>query len=575
MSEIKVKADIPAKIHKELEIYPEFVRKLLFYRNIADADSAESFLNTEYKPHNPFLMKGMKEAVERLLLAFKNNERITIFSDYDADGIPGAVVFHDFFKKIGYKNFDVYIPNRHSEGFGLNDKAVKEIAERGTKLIITIDCGIADAKEVALASSLGVETIVTDHHTPTDGIPKAVAVIDPKQKGCEYPFKELCGAAVAFKFVEALVQSLQTYQLTNLPTYKLPTGWEKWLLDMVGIATLSDRVPLVGENRIFAKFGLAVLRKTPRPGLNALFSAVRINRRTLSEDDIVFSISPRLNAASRMGDPMDAFKLLTTEDEIEAIRLAKLLESLNNERKGAVAGIIKEIKHTAKERNLADKKVIVIGNPIWKPALLGLVAGTVAEEYNMPVFLWGRDTETTFKGSCRGGGGINVLELMEKAGSIFLEYGGHSGAGGFSVSFDEIHHLESDLEKAVLECALAEEDDNDGVADAILSLSELDSNMLAHIEKLSPFGEGNPKPLFLLGKMPVSEVRRFGKNNVHTALRFQKNDFDKIEAISFFTTPEDWNRPVDVGREISLLAHVEQSNFNGNSEIRLRIVDVF
>ena len=190
---MNVKADIPKEIHKRLEVYPDLLRKLLFYRNITDAGAAEEFLNPAYKPYDPFLMKGMKEGVSRLLKAFKSDERITIFSDYDADGIPGAVVMHDFLKKIGYKNFDVYIPNRHSEGFGLNDEAVKEIASRGTKLMITVDCGIADAKEVKLANSLDMEVIVTDHHTPTDGIPKAFAVIDPKQKGCEYPEKNLCG----------------------------------------------------------------------------------------------------------------------------------------------------------------------------------------------------------------------------------------------------------------------------------------------------------------------------------------------------------------------------------------------
>jgi single-stranded-DNA-specific exonuclease len=578
MAEIRVRADIPAEIHKELGAYPEFVRRLLFYRNITDADAAKAFLNPDYKPHDPFLLKGMKEAARRLLSALKNNERITIFSDYDADGIPGAVVLHDFFKKIGYRNFAVYIPSRHSEGFGLNDEAIKEIASGGTKLIITVDCGIADAKEVALARSLGVEVIVTDHHTPTDGIPEAVAVVDPKQKGCGYPFKELCGAAVAFKLVQALCSRLRSpLEIGNwkleIPATTFSIEWEKWLLDMVGIATLSDMVPLVGENRMFARFGLAVLRKSPRPGLNALFGALRLNRRTLSEDDIVFSISPRLNAASRMGDPMDAFKLLAANDEVEAIRLAKSLEHLNNERKGVVAGIIKEIKHTAKERNLAEKRVVVVGNPVWKPALLGLAAGTIAEEFGKPVFLWGRDTETTFKGSCRSGGGINVLELMEKAGDIFLEYGGHAGAGGFLVSFDEIHHLENDLEKAVVQCGLAAEDD-DSIADAVLRLSKLDWNIVSHLEQLSPFGEGNPKPLFLIEKAAVNEIRHFGKNNVHTALRFQKNDSETIEAISFFTTPDNWGKPVDVGREISLLAHIEQSHFRGEPEIRLRIKEI-
>lgn len=571
--ETRVKKEIPEEIHKEMVALPEFLRKLLFYRNIKTAKEAEEFLNPEYKPHDPFLMKGIKEAVKRFFEAVEKKERITIFADYDADGIPGAVVLHDFFKKVGYENFDVYIPDRHAEGFGLNFEAVKEIAKRGTKLIVTVDCGIADAKEVQLANELNVDVIITDHHTPTDGIPKAVAIVDPKQPGCNYPFKELCGAGVAFQFVRGLLVEMRR-QPTTYNLQLTTEGWEKWLLDMVGIATLSDMVPLIGENRMFARYGLQVLRKSPRLGLGALFGMLRINRQTLSEDDIVFSISPRLNAASRMGDPLDAFKLLTTKDESEAIMLARQLEKLNKDRRGAVAVITKEIKHLAKERNFTEKKVIVVGNPNWKPALLGLVAGGIAEEFDKPVFLWGRDTETTLKGSCRSGGGIDVLKLMGYAKDAFIEFGGHVGAGGFSVSLDVIHNLENVLLGAVLKCGRENNELASAPADAVLRLSELDWGVISNLRLLAPFGEGNPKPVFLIDGALIKEVRRFGKDNVHIAIRFAKNDFDFIEAISFFTALDDFGKPITLGEKVSLLAHVEQSNFNGNSEIRLRIKEI-
>lgn len=560
-----LKNDIPESVHEELKVYPEFFRRLLFYRDIKTQVDAENFLNPVYSPHDPFLMKDMEKATLRVVEAVKNNQRITIFADYDADGVPGAVVLYDFFKKINYQNFDVYIPDRHSEGFGLNDGAVREIEKRGTKLIVTVDCGIADANEVDLANKLKMDVVITDHHTPTGKIPKAFAVVDPKQEGCEYPFKDLCGAGVAFKLVEALIKK---------GDFSINTGWEKWLLDMVAIATLSDMVPLRGENRMFAYYGLKVLRLGKRPGLNALFNVLNIDRRKLSEDDIVFSISPRINAASRMGDPMDAFKLMTAKDENEAVVLAKIIEKMNNERKLVVAQISKEIKHLAKERDFSNKKIIVVGKPTWKPALLGLVAGNIAEEYNCPVFLWGQDTETTFKGSCRSGGNVNILELMTNTKDVFIEFGGHKKAGGFSVSYDNVHKIEEVLNKALSRCEVTEDDLGEKkLADSTINLSEFDESLFSHIDKLAPFGEGNPKPLFLISEAKIENVKPFGKNGLHTSLRLFKGD-DFIEAISFFNTPDSFGKPLNKGDEISMFAHVEKSNFRGNSSLRLRIKDI-
>jgi single-stranded-DNA-specific exonuclease len=238
--------------------------------------------------------------------------------------------------------------------------------------------------------------------------------------------------------------------------------------------------------------------------------------------------------------------------------------------------MIKEIKHIAKERNVSDRKVIVMGNPNWRPALLGLAAGTVAEEYNRPVFLWGRESETTLKGSCRGGGGVDILELMQNAGDIFIEFGGHAGAGGFSVSLDRVHLLEEKLEAAIEKCLSlkAEIDSKQVLADHVLKIADIDWPVISDLEMLAPFGVGNPKPVFLFENVKVFEVRRFGKESIHTALRFEKGSGEIIEAIAFFTTPESWPSPVLPGKPVSLLAHVEQSNFRGSRELRLRIVDI-
>src|ERR1035437_6331306 len=391
------------------EIYSSMLKERGIFHELA-----LDFLSPDYsKLYNPLLLPDMEKARDRVIEAIKNNEHIVVFSDYDADGIPGAVVMADFFKRIKYENVSFYIPHRHDEGFGLNKEAIDEIKTRNAKLLITVDCGTADHDEVNLAQKLGLDVIITDHHE-SDLIPKAFAVVNPKRKDSKYPFKELCGAGLAYKLVQAILEK---------ENFGIKTGMEKWSLDMVAIATLSDMVPLVDENRILAKFGLNVLHKSPRPGLSALFRIMKMNQANLTEDDITFMITPRINAASRMGIPMDAFNLLSTTNQLEAERYALHLEKINNERKGIVAQLVKDAKHKLSSRQDIPT-VIVIGNPEWKPALLGLVANSLVEDYLRPVFVWGRDGDGVIKGSCRSYDGIDLYELMKKPKGAFLEFGG-------------------------------------------------------------------------------------------------------------------------------------------------------
>src|SRR3990167_233049 len=308
-----------------MQYFPELFETMLKQRGIM-REEEKDFLNPDYdKLYDPLLLPDMSKARDRVIKAIKDNEHIVVFSDYDCDGLPGAVVLSDFFARIGFENISFYIPHRHDEGFGLNRDAIKEIAARGAGLIITVDCGIADTKEVAFANKKGIDVIITDHHKPNPILPNAHAIVNQNRDDSDYPFKGLCGAAVAFKLVQAVVLR---------ETFGIKSGMEKWSLDMVAIATLSDMVPLVGENRILARFGLDVLRKSPRPGLSALFKKMNLDQSTVSEDDVTFMITPRINAASRMGVPEDAFKLLRTKDYNEAERLALHLEQINNERKG-------------------------------------------------------------------------------------------------------------------------------------------------------------------------------------------------------------------------------------------------
>ena len=584
MPKYSVREAPPSEIERELLGYSPLVRQLLVGRGIVSAEEAEKFLNPHYEnhSHDPFSMKDMEKAVKRVLRAIQNNERIAIFSDYDADGIPGAVALHDFFKKLGYLNFENYIPDRHGEGFGLNVKAVEQLNNAGAKLLITIDCGITDTEEVANANELGMDVIITDHHLPPpsrkasegqarDGLPPAFAILNPKQADCAYPEKMLCGSGVVFKLIQALCSHLSL----NAKRYTLNAispGWEKWLLDLVGLATLSDMVPLTGENRVFAHFGLKVLRKSPRRGLYELLSVLRLNRAELTEDDIGFSIAPRINAASRMGAPMDAFRLFATTDEAEAATLARHLDKINNERKGKVASLIKEVRRIVEEKG--PRRVIVAGNPNWRPALLGLVANSLAEDMRCPVFLWGREESIELKGSCRSGGGVNLSLLMQEARSVFSDFGGHKEAGGFSTTLEKVHLLEAELERAYEKVRTEYVAEALPLADAALSLDAITSRTYADILQLSPFGVGNPKPVFLFENIKIRKLEQFGREKQHLKLVFAKSDGVFVNAIRFYATPADFSTEVREGQSINLLAHLERSTFGNRVELRLRIVDI-
>src|SRR3989338_4957707 len=419
----------------------ELVRSLLAKRGVESADDIAAFLNPEYglHTHDPFLLEGMDVAVARLLLAIAQNERIAVYADFDCDGIPGAAVLSDFFRKIKYENFEVYLPHRGREGYGFHTAAIAELAKREVKLIVTVDVGTTAVEAVAFAKEKGVDVIVTDHHEIPGALPEAVAVLNPKLGS--YPFPHLCGAAVAFKLAQALLRSptgelRKGAAVTLAEKHGIPEGWEKWLLDMVAIATVADMVPLVGENRVLTHWGLQVLRKSPRAGISALCNAVRIRKADITEDDIGFSIAPRVNAASRMDEPDLALRLLTTEDRDEAEQLAAQLEKLNASRKGVVGGIVREAKKHMTARFPVEEHVVVLGNPEWKPALLGLAANSLMNDRGGVVCLWGRDANGKLKGSCRSDGAVSVVDLFVNAGDALEEYGGHAASGGFSVSHE-------------------------------------------------------------------------------------------------------------------------------------------
>ncbi|MEK7635446.1 MAG: single-stranded-DNA-specific exonuclease RecJ [Patescibacteria group bacterium] len=548
------------------KISDNLVEQLLHNRGVETPEEKEKFLNPDFTSHlhDPFLLPDMKKAVDRILSAIEKGERIGIWSDYDADGIPGGALLYDFFKLIGFSNFINYIPDRHLEGYGLNNEGMEELSKDGVKLLITVDCGIRDCEKILYAKKLGMEVIITDHHEQDTKLPKAVAIINPKRADSKYPEKILCGAGVVWKLIEAILKTKRDL---------LKEGQEKWLLDLVGLATLSDMVPLVGENRALASYGLLVLRKTRRPGLVKLLKTLKMDQKNLNEDDVAFMITPRVNAASRMGHPRDAFNLLVAKDEIEAESYVQHLDNINKERKILVANIVKEAKKKIKEKieNEGEKLVIVSGNPDWRPAILGLVASSLVEEFNRPVFLWGREDGKLIKGSCRSDGRVDMIALMEKVKEHFLEYGGHKMSGGFSVEFEKIHTLEDVLVEASTHVLKTEETI---LVDAELTLKNISENSVQEILKLAPFGVENEKPIFIFRDVVPEKINRFGKAKEHLSINLRDGNIT-ARAISFFASPDQFGDCLKEGIKTNLVANIEKSFFGGHSEIRLRIVDFF
>jgi single-stranded-DNA-specific exonuclease len=560
---------------QELSAYDDLTAALLTRRGINTKQDAETFLNPSYDLHihDPFLMTDMRKAAERLASAIISGEKIAVWSDYDCDGIPGGVLLHDFLKKAG-ANFENYIPHRHEEGYGMNVGGVEKLAkESGVKLIVTVDSGITDIEPVARANELGVQVIVTDHHLPGEKLPDAFAILNPNAREDDtYPFRGLCGSGVVWKLVCATLTAAP--QLRE----KVPKGWEKWLLDMVGLATVADMVPLLGENRVLATYGLKVMRKSPRIGLVKLCRGMRVDQRAITEDDVGFMIAPRVNAASRVGEARDAFTLFTTTDENEADLLSKKLEKLNRERKAQAGAITRAVHTRLKERGEA-RSVIALGDPQWRPALLGLVANNIADEYERPVFLWGREGNMSLKGSVRSGGSTHIIELMRATENTFAQFGGHAKAGGFTVFDTEVFFLEDRLVEAQARISNNVPDENFSTyADAEVTPEEVDASYLLKMERLAPFGIDNPKPVFLLRGVSVREISHFGKGEEHLKLKINSVDGigPIIDAVAFFAKGPlaRLAETLEAGSRVNLLAHLERDTFSRGTPVRLRLLDI-
>lgn len=542
--------------------YPSVILKLLALRGLTDPEQINDFLNPVYeKLHDPFLFRDMQKAMERIHASIEQKQKITIYADYDADAITACAVLYLALTKLGAQ-VEYYIPDRFTEGYGMNEEAVRSIAAAGTKLIITVDCGINAVAEAAVCRELGVDLIITDHHDLTSDLPDALAIINPKNPRDEYPFPYLTGVGVAFKLVQALF-SAPTLR-SGQPAI---AGWEKWLLDLVAIGTVADLQSLTGENRVLVSFGLKVLEKTKWPGLRALLQLAGVEK-TPDAYTLGFIVAPRINAAGRIKHGNAAFELLICQDPKRAEELARQLDELNRQRQTLTDQILSEAK--AQVELASDKKILVAHGLDWPKGVVGLVAGKLTETYNRPTLAISIDAEGRAVGSARSVSGFDIVQALTHAKDVLTKYGGHPQAAGFSLTVVNLPNLHLKL----LEYAeMINWEAGEAVLSADLELGAQDItwDVVEYLERFGPFGIGNPRPKFMAQSLEVLDVRLVGAKQQHLKLRIGLGNH-RLEAIAFgmgYLASE-----LAVSKKIDAIFELSVNEWNGRKDMQLKISDL-
>ncbi|MBR3281402.1 MAG: single-stranded-DNA-specific exonuclease RecJ [Clostridia bacterium] len=532
----------------------ELMAKVIMNRNIPE-EKIESFLHPKLSDlYDPFLFNDMDKAVDRILKAIDKKEKITIYGDYDVDGITSATILVKYFTSLN-ANVDAYLPNRLSEGYGLNEASLDSIRESGTNLLVTVDCGISGYEEVEYAKKLGMDVIITDHHECHERIPDCIAVIDAKRPDSSYPFNGLAGCGVSFKLAQAISKKL-----------KLPDESFLNYLDIVALGTIADIVPLVEENRIIVKYGLEKMKKTENPGLKALINSSAL--KTIDSSAISFGLAPRINACGRMGQAELALKMLLTDNIKEAVDIATKLQEMNRNRQEIERGIINEAIEQIESEKLNNNKIIVVGKENWHHGVIGIVSSKITESYYKPSILICFEGEEG-KGSGRSVDGFDLHAALTACSDYLQKFGGHEMAIGLTLDKSKFE----DFRKAICDYAkdkLPDESVPTIRYDAEITCKDVSKETINELKLLEPYGEGNPAPLFAYKNIKVDSIRTLS-NDKH--LKLNVKDEHRIFSAIAFNMGEKKNS-IRMGDKADILCAIEINSYNGIEMIQLNIKDI-
>ncbi|MFH1078003.1 MAG: single-stranded-DNA-specific exonuclease RecJ [Patescibacteria group bacterium] len=552
------------------QLHPIAVR-LFANRGITDPLEAEAFLHPDWETgtHDPFLFSRMREAVGRVLEAIAIGERIAVHGDYDADGVTGTAVVLSALREVAMRSgkdpdlVEWYIPHRNDEGYGLHHENVHQLKGHGVMLLLTVDCGIASVDEIAAARAHGIDVVVLDHHAFGDILPDAI-LVHPRLPGETYPFGDLAAVGVAWKFAAALVVAAREQGIA------VPDGWEKWMLDLVSIATVTDMVPVLGENRVLLKYGLLVLNKTRREGLKRLVLAAGRSFGSLDAETVGFVLGPRINAAGRMDHASLALRLMLAEGEEEAAGLAGELEALNRARQQATDRMMREAEGLLVD--IEKHRAVAVWHPEWPPSLVGLVAGKIMDRTGKPCIAIGRNAGMWI-GSGRSPGTFDITSCVRKVGEgILSRFGGHTQACGFSLEKDEDVPTFADRFRAEADATLTDEDVIPVLdTEALLTLEDIDWKLVETLQAFEPFGIGNLKPHFATHDVLVEESALVGQagNHLRCVLRSPGGAVQKFIGFKMGSRLPD----LAVGKRVDVVYDVGVNVWNGRTEIQCSLVD--
>lgn len=554
--------EIKNKLANELSISP-VLAKLLVQRGIVTFDDARSFFRPDLNDlHDPFLMKDMDKAVERLTKAMQRNEKILIYGDYDVDGTTSVSLVYRFLVRF-YSNLEYYIPDRYNEGYGISKKGIDYAAQNNFKLIIALDCGIKAIEKIKYAKSLGVDFIICDHHNPDDELPPAVAVLDSKRADCNYPYKHLSGCGVGFKLMQAFAMENNIRFEELIP-----------LLDLVALSIASDIVPITGENRILAFYGLKQINSNPSTGVKAIIDVCGLKDREISISDIVFKIGPRINASGRMKLATEAVELMVSRDYNFAYERSGTINEYNNDRKDLDKNITDDaIALIRQDDTYSERKSIVVFKPDWHKGVIGIVASRLAEEYYKPSVVL-TESNGFASGSARSVLGFDLYKAVESCKDLLENFGGHMYAAGLTMKIEHVDEFSRRFEKYVAEHIEEDQTYPQIDIDAIIEFKDITPKFFRVLKQFGPFGPGNMKPVFESKNVyDFGSSRLVGKDQEHLKLELTDSSSENVMSGIAFRMYE-FNDHLKALNPLDICYTLEENNFNGNTSIQLMIRDI-